>query len=156
MTTEAKKLADYLKPGDKEDSSLPPRCTRCQTEFYSNLCEYSLSDLSFASENELSGATIAGTLAMWGCLSTNNELADPPTNFGCISSITELPVHRYLYCFLSAKKKNPDIFSYNDVVNEPDPVRRQMWLESADTEVQALEGKMCGQKYSKRKPTVSE
>jgi hypothetical protein len=140
LSGEAKKLADYLKPGASELVPLPAKRVRKQRQLYSNLCE--LTDpVLVEDESEMNQANIAATLAMWGALIAADNIGTPSTNYGCLGSINELPVHHYIYSFLSAKKKNPDIFSFDEVMSEPDPQRLAQWKASAVKEITELENK---------------
>ena len=78
---------------------------------------------------------------MWGSLSSATDIGNHATNYGCLGSALELPVHQYIYSFLSAKKKNPDIFSFDEVMNESDPQRLAQWKASAEKEIAELENK---------------
>jgi len=53
-----------------------------------------------------------------------------------------LPVHLYNYCFLSAKKKNPDLFTYDEVMS--DSRRLDEWKASAPKEISQLKAKEVG------------
>ena len=140
LSGEAKKLADHLKPGASELVPLPAKRVRKQRQLYGNLCE--LTDpVLVEDESEMNQANIAATLAMWGALIAADNIGTPSTNYGCLGSINELPVHHYIYSFLSAKKKNPDIFSFDEVMSEPDPQRLAQWKASAVKEISELENK---------------
>jgi len=113
---------------------------RKQRQLYRNLCE--LTDpVLVEDESEMNQANTATTLAMWGALIAADNIGTPSTNYGCLGSINELPVHHYIYSFLSAKKKNPDIFSFDEVMSEPDPKRLAQWKVSAVKEITELENK---------------
>jgi hypothetical protein len=94
---------------------------------------------SSSSSSNVSEVHFAASLSSWG--STYQARVDPlhDTDLGCVGNLSELPVHLYNYCFLSAKKKNPDLFTYDEVMS--DHRRLDEWKASALKEITQFEAK---------------
>ena len=62
-----------------------------------------------------------------------------PEIVACLTKLDELPPHAFAQVFKAANKKNPDILSYDEVLNDYDNL--QSWLAAALKEIKQLEDK---------------
>ena len=62
-----------------------------------------------------------------------------PETVACLAKLDELPPHQFAQVFKAAKKKNPDILSYNKAMRDYENLKE--WLAAALKEIRQLEGK---------------